>query len=366
MSQDDEDSGEKEFEPTQRRLDEARRQGDVPNSHDLTTAAAYAGLVIAAFAFGAASIERLGTIGAAMLERADTLAPLMLTRSAPVAGGLFADAAGALVPWFALPCALAVAAVFAQNAWVFAPEKLAPRGSRISPIATAKHKFGPDGLFEFAKSAAKLAVISTVLWVYLGFRLPAVLGSVHLAPGPASALLGRLIIEFSMLVVVIFAAIGVLDFVWLRHSHRRNNRMSHKEMRDEMKQTEGDPHLRQTRRQRGYDIATNRMLVDVPKADVVIVNPTHYAVALQWDRQAGGAPRCVAKGTDEIAARIREAAATAGVPIHRDPPTARVLHASVAIGAEIRPEHYRAVAAAIRFAETMRARAGRSWARGRA
>jgi len=145
----------------------------------------------------------------------------------------------------------------------------------------------------------------------------------------------------------------------------RNNRMSHQEMRDEIKQSEGDPYMKQSRRQRGYDIATNRMLVDVPKADVVIVNPSHYAVALRWDRSAGSAPRCVAKGTDEVAARIREVAMAAGVPIQRDPPTARALHASVAIGAEIRPEHYRAVAAAVRFAETMRARARRSWAGGR-
>lgn len=101
----------------------------------------------------------------------------------------------------------------------------------------------------------------------------------------------------------------------------------------------------------------NRMLADVPKADVVVVNPTHYAVALQWNRRAGRAPVCLAKGTDEIAARIREAAAAAGVPIHSDPPTARALHAVIDIGREIRPEHYAPVAAAIRYAERMRKRA---------
>jgi flagellar biosynthetic protein FlhB len=99
------------------------------------------------------------------------------------------------------------------------------------------------------------------------------------------------------------------------------------------------------------------MLADVPKADVVIVNPTHFAVALKWSRRKGAAPVCVAKGVDEVAARIRAAAAEAGVPIHRDPPTARALHATVNLGEEVRPEHYRAVAAAIRFAERMRSRA---------
>jgi len=361
MSGAGEDSAEKPFDPTERRLDDARRRGEVPRSQDLTTAAAYAGFVMAAIAIGPGSVVALGTLGMGLFDRADTLAPEILTTSSAVGGGLLGATALALAPWFLLPALAAIAAIFAQRGWVFAPEKLEPKVSRISPIATAKQKFGVDGLFEFAKSTAKLILICSVLWLYLGMRLPRVLGAIHLDPGLASAELGRLIIEFALLVVVTLALIGALDFLWQHHSHLRKNRMSHKEMRDEIKQSEGDPHFKQHRRQRGHDLATNRMLADVPKADVVIVNPTHYAVALRWDRGVGGAPVCVAKGTDEIAARIREAAVAAGVPIQRDPPTARALHATVAIGAEILPEHYRAVAAAIRFAETMRARARRSW-----
>jgi flagellar biosynthetic protein FlhB len=117
--------------------------------------------------------------------------------------------------------------------------------------------------------------------------------------------------------------------------------------------------MKQERRQRAYDIAMNQMMADIPEADVVIVNPTHYAVALKWDRARGTAPKCVAKGVDEIAAKIREIAAEHGVALHSDPPTARAIHATVEIGDEIRPEHYRAVAAAIRFAEAMRKKARR-------
>ncbi|OYU17392.1 MAG: hypothetical protein CFE34_16050 [Rhodobacteraceae bacterium PARR1] len=111
------------------------------------------------------------------------------------------------------------------------------------------------------------------------------------------------------------------------------------------------------RRQRGQEIALNRMLADLPGADVVIVNPTHYAVALKWNRAAGVPPVCIAKGTDEVALRIRQAAAQHGIPVRHDPPTARALHASVRIGEPIRPDHYRAVAAAIRFAEALRRKA---------
>lgn len=130
--------------------------------------------------------------------------------------------------------------------------------------------------------------------------------------------------------------------------------MSRLELIEEFKEAEGDPHMKGQRRRRAEAIATNRMLAEVPRADVVIVNPTHYAVALRWDRGSRRAPVCVAKGIDDVARRIREVAATAGVPIRSDPPTARAIHASIDIGQEILPDHYAHVAAAIRFAERMR------------
>ena len=128
-------------------------------------------------------------------------------------------------------------------------------------------------------------------------------------------------------------------------------------MTDEAKNSEGDPHLKQERRQRAFAASQNQMMKDVPSADVIIVNPTHYAVALKWSRLPGEAPVCVAKGVDEIAATIRRLGAEAGVPIHSDPPTARALFAAVEIGAQIRHDDYAPVAAAIRFAEDMRRRA---------
>ena len=159
--------------------------------------------------------------------------------------------------------------------------------------------------------------------------------------------------------LLVALALGSVDFLWQRAEHIRKNRMSRKEMMDELKQSEGDPFIKQQRRQRGQEIATNKMLQDVPTADVVIVNPTHYAVALKWDRSQAMAPICVAKGVDEIAARIREIAVENAVPMHSDPPTARALHADVELGQEISQHHYRAVAAAIRFAEEIRKKAAR-------
>jgi flagellar biosynthesis protein FlhB len=208
----------------------------------------------------------------------------------------------------------------------------------------------------------KLVIYATVLWVFLAAQLPRLMAVMQQSPGQAVAEMMRLIVAFLAIVVVIMAAIGAVDYFWQRFDHLRRQRMSHQELRDEYKQSEGDPHMKQARRQRAQEIASNKMMADVPKADVIIVNPTHFAVALKWDRTSLGAPVCVAKGVDRVALKIRELAEEAGVPVHSDPPTARALHAGVEIGQEITPEHYAPVAAAIRFAEAMRAKArARGW-----
>ena len=180
---------------------------------------------------------------------------------------------------------------------------------------------------------------------------------VNTTPLIVVAVLGRLCIEFLFVVLAVSMSIGGIDALWQHHEHLRKNRMSRKEVMDEAKDSEGDPHMKQQRRQRAYDIATSQMMADVPTADVVIVNPIHYAVALKWSRKQGEVPVCVAKGVDEVARTIREIAMEAGVPIQSDPPTARALFATTEIGQEIDESHYHGVAAAIRFAEDMRKRA---------
>ncbi|MEZ5777402.1 MAG: flagellar type III secretion system protein FlhB [Paracoccaceae bacterium] len=353
----EEDGAEKEHEPSQKKLDDARRRGEVVRSAELAVAASYGGLLIATMALGGAALRSLGTALQPMLGQAESLASNLGTGgTTPLAGMLF-KALSSSLPFFALPGAAVLATLFAQRAIVFAPEKLRPKLSRIDPISNARQKFGRASLVEFAKSAVKLVLASLLLGLFLMSRMQEILLAQSLEPAPATAMLMRLMVEFLTLFLVVSGALGALDYLWQRHEHLRKNRMSRQELMDEMKQAEGDPQMRGLRRQRAEAIAMNRMLADVPKADVVIVNPTHYAVALRWERGSGRAPVCVAKGVDEVAARIREAAATSGVPVRSDAPTARALYASVDIGREVRPEHYAPVAAAIRFAETMRRRA---------
>ncbi len=353
----EEDSDDKEHDATQKKLDDARMRGEVVQSADLTTAAAHGGLILTSLAFGGAALDRFGTLGAGLIGHSDRLSAAFLAGPSGVLTGVMAAIALPLGVFLAGPALAALIAILGQRAIVVAPEKLAVKWSRIDPVAAARYKFGREGLVEFVKSLVKLLLVGGILALFLAHRAAPIMASQTLQAAPVTALLFDLLLGFLGLVMAVTLVIGIADYLWQRHLHLLRNRMSRQELLDEFRQSDGDPHLRQARRQRAQEIASNRMMADVPRADVVIVNPTHYAVALRWNRRGRAAPVCVAKGTEAVAQRIRATAAAAGVPIRSDPPTARALYATVEIGREIRPEHYRAVAAAIRFAERMRKRA---------
>jgi len=352
----DQNDEEKEHEPSQKRMEDARKKGDVAKSTELAAAAAYGGLLLAGMV-GMGAVGAAGQSLALLLDRAPEIADLATRSARPVVAGIMGSIALLVLVFMGLPALATVVALIAERALVFAPDKLIPKLSRISPVSIAKQKFGADGLFEFAKSVVKLFLVSAVLGQFLIVHSETILSTANLDPRLGLMTLFGLLGQFLIIVLILTAAVGVIDFFWQRHSLFKRNRMSRKELIDEMKESEGDPYTKAQRRQRGQDLAMNQMLTDVAKANVVIVNPTHYAVALIWQRGARTAPVLVAKGVDEVAHRIREKAAEHGVPLHSDPPTARAIHATVEIGKPIPRDQYRAVAAAIRFSEAMRQRA---------
>ncbi len=350
-----EDSGEKTFDPTPAKLEEARKKGDVPRSVDLNAAASYLALLGAILLTGAWAIGHSADALLVFIDQPDRLMGVILGPGGPgLSAGIVGDAIVGLIPIFLMPAVAVIVSLIAQQAVAFSATKLEPKLSKISLISNAQQKFGPTGLVEFLKSAIKLGAISWALFHVLVRDLDAMIGAAVADPHIIGEMMMESLISLLTITCVIAVTIGLVDILWQRFDHARKLKMSLKDIRDEQKQSEGDPYVKAQRRQRGEAIAMNQMLLDVPKADVVIVNPTHYAVALKWSRSKGSAPVCVAKGEDEIAHRIREIANTAGIPIHSDPPTARALYATIAIGREIRPEQYKAVAAAIRFAERLR------------
>lgn len=359
----EDDSAEKSHEPSQRKLDKAREKGEVPRSTDLMTTMAYLGALLVGLTAGGAVVQGFADALMPFLAQPHNLIPLFFEDGAHVAAGSVIQAVIVpLAPLLLVPGLLVLLLLLGTRTLIFAPSKLEPKFNRLSPIEGIKNKFGRKGLFEFAKSFAKLLIFSAILAVFLSSQMEEIVGMARATPAEGAVTLARKMLTFLTIVVLVAASIGVLDYFFQYAEHMRKNRMSHKEMRDEFKETEGDPYIKQQRRQKGQEIAMGQMMQDVPGSDVVIVNPTHYAVVLKWSRTPGSAPVCVAKGTDEIALKIREVATESGVPIHSDPPTARALHATTRIGDEIAPEHYEPVAAAIRFAETMRRKAReRGW-----
>ncbi len=356
MSEADDDT-EKSYAPSQKKLDDARKRGDVPRSADLTTAAVYGGVVLSIALAGNFAVNSLGTAATGLIEQSDRVGKLLVTSArAPMMGLLMSFGLPAL-PFLVLPMGAAIASIAVQRGFTVSAERIMPKLSRISPLKALGQKFGRDGLFSFGKSLLKITVVCVLSMVLIQTYANSVLMSPRLSAGQSGLLMAEIVRQFLFLAFLSSLGFGVIDYGWQWLQHRRRNMMSRQEMVEEQRESEGDPHMKGHRRQKGREIALAQMLQDVAKADVVVVNPTHYAVALKWRRGDKSAPICLAKGVDDIAARIREKASEAGVPLHRDPATARAIYASVEVGDPIRPEHFKTVASAIRFAEAMRKRA---------
>lgn len=352
------DESDKTYDATPQKLLDARKKGEIAKTTELLTACAYAGLFLAFVSAGSSGLIQLGTSMMVLIDQSAQLAPLFFGGAAAApTQGIMRSVALAISPFFLVPTLAVLLCLVAVKGIVFAPTKIAPKISKISIISNAKNKFGRTGLFQFAISFSKLLIYSACLALFINAHLEEMIAVLQTNPRIIVSLLAEICLGFLLVVVIVSGVIGFVDALWQHFEHLRKNMMSRKEIMDESKNSEGDPHMKQERRRRAQEIASAQMMADVPTADVIVVNPTHFAVALKWERKPGQAPICVAKGVDEIALRIREVAAENNVPIHSDPPTARALHATTEIGDEIAPDHYRAVAAAIRFAEAMRRKA---------
>ncbi|MDM7458862.1 MAG: flagellar type III secretion system protein FlhB [Paracoccus sp. (in: a-proteobacteria)] len=350
------DKDDKQFEPTEQKLQRAREKGDLPRSTELSTAAMYLG---AWLAFGVGAVFAVKQ-WLSMATRAIGAEGWPIEDVFALGQSLAQHAGIALVILSTLPALAIIVSLLAQRGLVFSAQKLVPDLKRLNPVRNAAQKFGSNGLVNFMISVGKAVLVCVGGW-FLFKRLLDFIAASAMSGERWTVGLGMILVQVLLLGLLVSVLFSIPDIAWKWFDHRRKNRMSRKEMQDELKDSEGDPHLKAARRQRAVDIVMKQMLADVARADVIIVNPTHYAVALEWKRGSGRAPVCVAKGTDDVAARIRARATQHGVPIWSDPPCARAIHASVKIGHEVRREHFAAVAAAIRFAEKMREKARAGW-----
>jgi flagellar biosynthetic protein FlhB len=357
-----EDGASRTEEATPHRLEEARRKGDVAKTPDLpqwaSLAAAFGVLMVA----GGYLMQQLVAQLTPFLAHAGEL-------SLANGGGqmVLRQGAGAAAPMLiSVMAAAGLAGAFGhviQHGFMWNPSKLAPDLTKLNPFTGLKRMFGVDSLVQFLKTLLKVTVVGAVAFYVLKPHMSELSNLASMEPIAIVPALAGLLKGLFYAILALLGLTAGFDWFWQRYRFNVRMRMTREEVKEDYRQSEGDPHIKAKLKQMRLEKAKRRMMANVPKATVVVMNPTHYAVALRYDADETPAPLCVAKGLDDIALRIRAIAEEAGVPIIEDPPLARSLYAAVDIDDIIPPHHYEAVAKIIGFimngaqrAQTTRAR----------
>ena len=344
----DQDDSQKTEEPTQRKLDEARKKGQVATSQEVKHGFVLLGglIVVAALAplaTGEMSDRMAGFLG--RLETFPTDDRAMIDLLSTTAG----EIALILLAPFAVFVAMAIAGSLVQSGPLMSAESLKPKLEKISPLKGLKRQFSVKAVAEFIKGIIKIAIVGTIATLVMWPEL----ARIELLAGmPMLAVLHQvwlMAVKMMTAVLAVVAVIAGLDYLLQRFQFIRQQRMTKQEVKDEFKQTEGDPTVKMRLKQIRMDRARRRIMAAVPEADVVITNPTHFAVAMAYDPESMDAPKVVAKGTDQIALRIRQVAEAHDVAVVENPPLARALYQAVEIDQSIPAEHYKAVAEVISY-----------------
>lgn len=357
----DETSGEKTEAPTPRRLEEARERGQVPRSTDLTAAlvllAGVGGLYLAGGQVGQALMDALRDMlnfSRAHIGPADAL---LVEASAAVR-----SLAAAMAPILLLLVVTGILANLLQSGPVFSAHPLTPSFEKLDPMKGFGRIFSKRSLVRFLSNMGKLAAIGWVSYVVIAGDIDRIIalsgmGLTEIVAGSAEVVLG-----LGLKLAAIFVVLAIFDYMYQRWQYMQDLKMSKHEVREEMKRMEGDPMIREHRRHIQRQMAMHRMSAEVPKADAVITNPTHLAIAIRYDADEMAAPKVVAKGADYLAQRIREIAMEHGIPIIEKPALARALYRAVEVGQEVPVEFYKAIAEVLAFVYRLANRAFRSGA----
>ncbi len=343
------EGGEKTEPATQKKLDDARKEGKVAKSKELTAAFDLIVLFLVLKFFA-------GYVGTGFLEvfsyiygnMSDFVMVNRAYYSAQAFSGLFLTVILKwmliVLPFFIFGFAITLLISIFQVGWKVSTKPMEPKLSKFNPINGFKRIFSKDSLFNLLMSIVKIGLIGAVAFVRLKNRVNEVFILYDMPLNQAIGLIGDIIIDTGLMISIVYLLVGLADFIYQRIKFRDEMKMSKQEVKDEYKNTEGDPQVKGQQRRRMQEASRRRMMQDVPKADVVITNPTHIAVALKYDPEVSPAPYVLAKGEEFVAQKIKEVAKEHGVEIVENKPLARMIYANVDIGAEIPPELYHAVA----------------------
>ena len=345
---DDQDKSQQTEEPTAKRLEQARENGDIVKSQEVSAFVLLGGGTVAIAMFGKYTATGLAKILLQFLEQPDSMS-VDGAGLAAISRGLLYNTALVLAPFFGVMMVAALAGHVMQGRPTFNLSKLAPDFSKVSPLAGFKRMFGLEGWINLLKGLVKIGIVGAAIWTQLWPERGHMEGILSQSTGAVVGDMSHLLFKVLFTALAALGVIAGLDYFFQRMRWLSRNRMSKQEVKEEYRQNEGDPAIKAKVRQLRHDRARKRMMAAVPGATVVIMNPTHFAVALKYESGKMAAPVCVAKGVDALALRIRAVAEENDVAVVENPPLARALHASVEIDEPVPAEHFKAVAQVIGY-----------------
>ncbi len=345
---DDVDKESKTEEATEKKIRDTIEKGQLPSSRETGILASFVAILIFVVFFAGGSIVELGSFLSMFLEKPDAWTISTATDVVALSRLVTVEISKAVASLLVLLVVAGIGSSVLQNMPQFVGERIRPQASRISLAKGWKRMFGQQGMVEFLKSLGKLGFVVGVLSFVLSDSLRQFLSGMLTQTTDYVIVMRGMAIEIVVSIVLVMGLIAVADLVWSRFHWRQDLRMTKQEVKDEMKQSEGDPIVKSRLRSLARDRARRRMMTDVPRATLVIANPTHYAIALRYVREENSAPVVLAKGTDLVALKIREIAEANNVPVFEDVALARSMYKQVSVDSVIPQQFYQAVAELIR------------------
>ena len=350
--------GEKTEEPTAKKLEDARKKGQVMRSTEVVTAA-----TLLAFFFMLKIF--VGFIGNRFMTSfrqtigfiSDyTSEPFTLNTARTIIRGSFWNIIVAAFPIMIVGFVVTIVAIVFQVKWKVTAEPLKPKFDKFNPVTGMKRLFSKDKIMDLFKSIAKVVILAYVVYSYLKNQWPLIYKMYSYTLPQAIAVIGDTVINVGIRISALFAVLALFDLFYQKWKYHQDMMMSKQEVKDEYKNSEGDPKVKSQQKQRMQQASQRRMMQDLPNADVVITNPTHLAVAIKYDKDTNEAPVVVAKGADYLAQKIKDRARENAIEIVENKPLARMLYHNVEIGAEIPPELYQMVAEVLAYVYSLTGR----------
>ncbi len=352
------DLGERTEDPTPRRREQTRQQGNVARSQELSAGILLLTATLTVWAALWPMLGRFKTVLENVLTDDALGNPIDSTDTFGVLAYVARAGAGAALPILLIAAAVAFLTTFGQIGWLFAPTVLLPRLSKLNPLSGFRRIFSLTGFFKAGIDIIKVALVLSIVALTVYQYRAKILELPFFTPPQILSKAAWMLLDLAFRLLAILLFLGLLDFLYQRWKHTQDLKMTKHEVKDEMKQSEGDPQVKKRRLRIQLQIAMQRVSAAVPKADVVVTNPEHVALAIQYDAAQMNAPKVIAKGADYLAIRIRQIALANGIPVVERPPLARALYRQVAVGQEIPPDFYNAVAEILAYVYGLRRKAG--------